>query len=89
MILRKSEILTIKTESRQWYRTYATVIGVACRGLFLAFSAFLVVRRVESQKLENEFHLHSQEHVGALKRELDINLKALQFVNSFFKVLKL
>jgi len=40
---------------------------------------------MESQKLESEFHLHAQEHVSALKRELDINLEALQFVNSFFK----
>ncbi|MEW6671632.1 MAG: CHASE domain-containing protein [Thermodesulfobacteriota bacterium] len=84
MALPESEILTGKDEPKRWYRTYAMIIGVICLGLLLTLSAYFVVRRVESLKLETEFHLHAQEHVDMLKRALEINFEALRSVGSFF-----
>ena len=74
-----------KAESHQWYRRYATVIVVACVGLFLTVSAFFIVRRLEIQSLKTELQLHAQEHINAVEKEISINFNALQSLNSFFK----
>ncbi len=85
MIYPKNETVKKKSESKLWYRTYATVILVACIGLILSFSGFFIVRRAEIQKLKTEYHLHAREHVDLLEREIHTNFEALRSVNSFFQ----
>jgi two-component system cell cycle sensor histidine kinase/response regulator CckA len=74
-----------KSESNQWFRRYAMVIVVACIGIFITFSGFLFVRRVEIQRVKTELLLDAREHVSALEKEISVNFSALQSLHSFFK----
>jgi len=85
MILPKNETAIRNTESTRWYRRYATIIVVACLGLFLTFSAFFIVRRLEIQRLKTELQLHAQGHVNAVEKEISNNFNTLRSLHSFFK----
>src|SRR4030042_3318912 len=85
MILSKKKDAMMKTESTRWYRRYAVIIVAVCLGLFLTFSAFFIVRRLEIQRLKTELLLHAQGNVNAFEKEIRKNFNALRFLHSLFK----
>lgn len=73
------------TGSRRWYSRYSIVIVVAFAGLLLSISAFLIVRKLEIQRLRTELQFDAQGHANAVEKEISIDLNALRSLNTFFK----
>jgi CHASE1-domain containing sensor protein len=71
--------------STRWQRKYATITVVASVGLLLSFSAFLIVRRLEIQRLRTDLRFHAQGHADAVEKEIGRDFSALRSLNALFK----
>lgn len=72
-------------QTTHWRHRYAMVIIVVSVGLLLSFSAFLIVRRLEIQRLRTELQFHAQGHVNAVEKEIDRDFSAIRSLRAFFK----
>ena len=71
-------------QASKFKRLFIPLFIVITVGIVLAVSAFYTVKHVENQDIAAKFGLDAQNRINAIKREIAINVEAIQSLRSFY-----
>ena len=81
------DLQTMKIDLSQirYVRHYILPFVIILAGIVLSAMTFMVVQNLEFQKIRKEFEQDSEERYATLKREIELNLNALDSVKVFYE----